>query len=79
MADSDPTFTKDNGEIVSRAYLRRRVISGLSRWRRIYPLEARRAAIAATLDNAAWMRARNGQTVGSIVRAVEDVAAEIVL
>lgn len=63
-------ITKDNGEIVTHEYLVRRVSAHLSRLRRVYTLEERRAAIAETVNNPQWMRRHNGQTVGSICRAV---------
>jgi hypothetical protein len=69
---TDYMITKDNGEFVDAAYLRRRVSSALSRWRNYHSLEERRAVIARTLDDPAWMRSRRDQTVGSIIRAVED-------
>ena len=64
-------ITKDNGEIVSRQYLRARVSAGLSKLRRLYPINKRRKAIAETVDCDRWLQRRNGQTVGSIIRAVE--------
>jgi hypothetical protein len=63
-------ITKDNGEIVTQAYLRARVVAYLSGYRAIYPLDRRHAAIKRTVDNADWMRGKSGQTVGSICRAV---------
>ncbi len=65
-------ITKDNGEIVTAAYVRRRVISALSRWRHIYTIDERRAAIKATLDNPQWLKSKRGQTVGSIIREIEN-------
>lgn len=64
-------FTKDNGEIVTQQYLRTRVTAKLSRLRRLYSLQERRAVIARTLDNPEWMAGRNGQTVGSLEREIE--------
>lgn len=66
-------WTKDNGDIVHLPYVRQRVVTHLSRrWRTIYPVAARRAAIAATLGSESWLKFRNGQTVGAMVRDVED-------
>lgn len=65
-------ITKNNGEIVSRKYLRSRVISALSKWRRLYSLEERRAVIAKTIDNDEWLCRHNCETVGSIIRGVEN-------
>lgn len=67
----DIQITKDNGEIVSREYLRKRVVSGLSKWRRIYSATDRRNAIANTVDDDAWLKRHNHETVGSVIRAVE--------
>jgi hypothetical protein len=64
-------ITKDNGEIVSAKYLRARVVAALSKYRRIYTLAERNAAIADTLDNPEWMQRKAGYTVGAIIREVE--------
>jgi hypothetical protein len=63
--------TKDSGEIVSRKYLRSRVSSALSRRRREYSLEERRAVIAKTIDDDLWLARKHGQTVSSIIREVD--------
>lgn len=72
-ADDKAHWSKDNGELVGRRYVRDRVASDLSRWRSLYSLERRRAAIAATVDNDEWMRRNHGCTVGSVIRDVESV------
>lgn len=64
-------ITKNNGEIVSRQYLRRRVASTLSKWRRVYGIDERRAVISKTVDCDSWLLRHNGQTVGAIIRSVE--------
>lgn len=64
-------ITKDNGEIVSRSYLERRVSSHLSKLRRIYSVAERQAVMAKTVKDDAWLKRRNCQTVGSICRDVE--------
>lgn len=61
-------FTKNSGEIVGRPYVRQRIAAGLSRHARFHSLEARRAVIAATVDDDGWLSQRNGQTVGSLLR-----------
>lgn len=65
-------WTKDSGEIVGRPYVRERASRGLSAWRDMYSLEARRAVLAATVDDDAWLSSRAFETVGSIVRDVVD-------
>lgn len=71
---TDLIFTKDTGEIVSRAYVRERASQHLSSWRRLYTLEQRQSALASTIDDDAWLSGRNHQTVGSICR---DVAKQL--
>jgi hypothetical protein len=71
-AEGKVFWTKDNGEVVGRPYVRQRAVSALARWRDSYSLAARRAAVAATVGSDQWMTVRAGQTVGSIVRDVED-------
>jgi len=64
MAESSTaiSWTKNNGDIVGLAYVRRRVSSYLrNRWRTIYSREARNAAIKATLGTEPWLKFRNGQ------------------
>lgn len=70
-AEGKVYFTKDNGTFVGRPYVRRRVSSALSRWRHLDSLNARKAAISATIDNDAWLAQRNGCTVGALIRDVE--------
>lgn len=65
------TITKNNGEIVTRQYLRNRASSMLSTWRRYVSIEDRRAAIARTIDDDKWLQGKAHQTVASVVRAVE--------
>jgi hypothetical protein len=67
------SFTKNNGEIVSRAYVRSRVSSGLSRWRDEFSVEVRREIIRQTVDNDEWIGFRNGMVAAAIVRDAEDV------
>lgn len=71
-ADGSICFTKDSGEIVGRPYVVEPVRSALGKWRRLYDLEARRAAMERTVLDDGWLRRRAGNTVGSIVRDVED-------
>lgn len=79
MAESSTalSWTKNNGDIVGVAYVRRRVSSHLgNRWRTIYSSEARNAAIKATLGSESWLKFRNGQTVSAVVRDVENALLE---
>lgn len=63
-------ITKDNGEIVSAGYLRRRVMARLGRFKRHYSLVERQATINRTIENPDWMKVRFGYTVGAIAAAV---------
>lgn len=63
---------KDNGEIVSRQYARRRVSAYLSKYRRIYALQERQQAMAKTIDCDEWFQRKHGYTIGALCRAVED-------
>ncbi len=69
-ADGFVYFTKDNGEIVGRPYLRRRAVAALSRFRRWRSDVDRAATLAATIDNDEWLAFRNLNTVSAICRAV---------
>lgn len=71
VTTEDLMITKDNGEIVTRQYIRTRAMNRLYRFRHIYSLEERRAAIAATVGNDEWIKRKYGQTVSSVLRAVE--------
>lgn len=71
-ADGHAYWTLNNGKIVGRPYVRRRAVNALARLRRLYSLDDRRATLAATIENDAWMRARNGNTVASVVRDVTE-------
>ena len=71
-ADGTVYFTKNNGELVGRPYLRRRVASHLARWSWRFPLDARRAALAATVGDDDWLRGRTGELVASVCRAAEE-------
>lgn len=71
-AEGKVYWTMHNGEIVGRPYIRKRASSYLSRWRSLRSLEVRRAAIRATIERDEWMRFRAGETVGSVLRQVED-------
>ncbi len=71
-AEGKVCWTKNSGDVVGRPYVRQRTLSALARWRSSYSLAARRAAVAATIETDSWMTFRAGQTVGSIVRDVED-------
>lgn len=70
-ADGLAWFTKDNGEIVGRPYVERRVSAALSRWRRFHNLDHRRAVMARTVGSDDWLRQRAGQTVSSLIRDAE--------
>jgi hypothetical protein len=72
-ADGFVYFTKDNGEIVGRPYVEKRVAAGLGRWRDLYTVDARRLALHATTGSDAWLRQRNQQTVSSLIRDAESV------
>ena len=67
-----PMITKDSGEIVDAAYLRRRVGSALALWHDRFSRDTRRKVLDETVGNPEWMRARNGYTVGAICRAAVD-------
>ncbi len=71
-ADGKVVFTKDNGELVGRPYVRRRAVAALSRFSRYRSAEDRASALAATIDNDEWLRFRNLNTVSAICRAVVD-------
>ena len=51
------TYTKNNGEIVDRFYVRRRVVS-----------DSGVKVAKVTVDNDEWMRGRNGMLASAIVR-----------
>lgn len=70
-ADGHVWFTKDNGEIVGRPYVRQRLGNALSRWRTFYSLDHRKAVLEATAGNDEWLRQRSGQTVSSLIRDAE--------
>ena len=65
-------WLKDDGQVVGRPYVRQRTVTALAKWRGKYSLTARRATVAATIESERWMIVRAGQTVGSIVRDVEE-------
>lgn len=68
-------FTKNNGEIVGRPYAIDRARAYLSdRHGRFHSVDARRAAIDATLGNDAWCVTRAGYLVSALCR---DVAAAL--
>jgi hypothetical protein len=71
-ADDAIWFTKEKGEIVGRPYLRDRASKHIGRWRRSFPLAARKTTIASTIDNDDWLRIRAYQTAASVCRDVED-------
>jgi len=73
LPDDAAYYTLDNGEIKGRPYVRIRAVRGLSRWRRVTTRAERAEAIRQTVDNDAWMSARNLFLVSAIVRDVESV------
>lgn len=70
-AEGQVTFSKDNGELVGRGYVRARVRDGLRRWDSSFGAEVRRATLAETVDCDEWLSRRGGQTIGSLVRDAE--------
>ncbi len=71
-ADGKVVFTKNNGELVGRPYVRRRAVAALARLSRYRSPEDRAAALAATIDNDEWLRFRDLNTVSAICRDVID-------
>lgn len=65
-------WTKDDGVVVGRPYVRRRASSWLSERRSAYSLDDRQSAIRETIESDEWMAGRAGMTVGAIAREVED-------
>lgn len=71
---AQPTFTKNNGEIVDLAYARKRV------WAKIrsdwgpraygYTIEELQRVMSRTVDNPKWVRGFNGVTVSSLSSSV---------
>ena len=59
-------WTKRNGELVNRAYLRRRAMQKMRHQ------EYREFAIAATIDNDAWLKGKDGMLVEAVVDAAWD-------
>lgn len=66
-ADGKAYWTLNNGEMKGRPYVRQRAVRALATWGDLFPLSDRKATLAATVDNDAWMASRNGQTVGSVL------------
>lgn len=64
-------FTKNDGTLCGRSYVRRRAVQRLSgRWQS-WPKEDRARTIRETVENDDWMIARNLYLVAAIVRDVE--------
>ncbi len=65
-------YTTDDGRIQGHPYVRDRAIRYLARWHRMFPLAVRKATIANTINDDAWMSARNECTVASLCRDAEN-------
>lgn len=77
VADDQVYFTKDNGDIVTRTYVRDRVARYFARFARSFPLSIRKAALVMTVGDDAWMAFRNRRTVGSLCRDAFDVLIDL--
>lgn len=73
LADGQVFFVRANGEIVGRPYVRDRVRRHLARWSRTYSVSVRNQTLTLTVDDDAWLGARNQQTVSSLCRDAENV------
>jgi hypothetical protein len=77
MPDDAVHFTKMDGTLQGRPYVRQRAVSYLHSRGWYMPLKTRRAAIAATVDNDAWLAPQNGSLVSAVCRAALEYAREI--
>lgn len=65
-------FTTSDGILRGRPYVREYVRRKLSqRWHRVTTADERRRALVETVDNDAWLAARNACLVSSIARDAE--------
>lgn len=71
-AEDKVYWTKNDGMIVGRPYVRERARRALSKWHPYKQTEHRNKVLAATVDNDQWLGFRAHETVGSVVRDVED-------
>lgn len=68
-ADGKVCFTKNNGEIVGRLYVRSRVVRHLSRrYRGVEGAKVVQRILKATVDNDAWMSSRHLHLVGYVCK-----------
>ena len=65
-------ITKNDGEIVTHEYLRKRAMKYLARWNDMFHLHQRRQAVVETVDNHDWLKVCEAMTVGAVCRKVEN-------
>lgn len=70
-------FTKMDGTLQGRPYVRRRASSYVSARCWYIPRKFRKAALAATVDDDAWLASRNGLLVSAICRDVLEYVFQI--
>jgi hypothetical protein len=76
LQDGEVFFTKHNGEIVGRSYVRERVRREFSQWNRTRSRELRKEVLARTVDSDSWLAFRNHCLVAAVVRdAVDELLA----